>query len=196
VLRKKEIAGIYFGSAIDAWKAASEHSAQEHIRWQDRPFRRALSVLPEMYDDIWTGAKGMYKLEPAMADGGEVIIYAPHITEFSYIHGKFLEKIGYHCRDYFIKQWDRFAGVPRGVIAHSTHLIGQGTYDADSGVEKLRIKVTLATGISEARCRALNLNYADPSSINLEDWQGRESEGVKLIPHAGEVLYRLKNRKE
>jgi nickel-dependent lactate racemase len=193
VLRKQEIAGIYFGAAQEAWKAAAALSAQEHVRWEDRPFRRVLSVLPEMYDDIWTGAKGMYKLEPAIANGGEVVIYAPHITEFSYTHGAFLDRIGYHCRDYFLKQWGRFVDVPRGVIAHSTHLIGQGTYDAPTGVESLRIKVTLATSIPEARCRRLNLNYIDPKSIRFEDWQGRESEGVKLIPHAGETLYRLKN---
>jgi nickel-dependent lactate racemase len=193
VLRKKDIAGIYFGSALEAWKAASGMSAQEHIRWEDRPFRRVLSVLPEMYDDIWTGAKGMYKLEPAIADGGEVVLYAPHITEFSYTHGAFLDRIGYHCRDYFLKQWDRFGDVPRGVIAHSTHLIGQGSYEATTSVEALRIKVTLATSIPEERCRRLNLNYIDPKSIRFEDWQGREDEGVKLIPRAGETLYRLKN---
>jgi lactate racemase len=193
VLRKQDIAGIYFGSAIDAWKDAAQLSAQEHIRWEDRPFRRVLSVLPRMYDDIWTGAKGMYKLEPAIADGGEVIVYAPHITEFSYTHGAFLDRIGYHCRDYFLKQWDRFADVPRGVIAHSTHLIGQGSYDATTRVETLRIKVTLATGISEARCQHMNLNYLNPADIRFEDWQGRENEGIKLIPHAGEILYRLKN---
>jgi lactate racemase len=193
VLRKQDIAGIYFGSAQEAWKAAAELSAREHVRWENRPFCRVLSVLPEMYDDIWTGAKGMYKLEPAIADGGEVVLYAPHITEFSYTHGAFLDRIGYHCRDYFLKQWERFVDVPRGVIAHSTHLIGQGVYDATTGVESLRIKVILATSIPEARCRRLNLNYIDPRSIRFEDWQGRESEGVKLIPHAGETLYRLKN---
>ena len=84
--------------------------------------------------------------------------------------------------------------MPRGVIAHSTHLIGQGSYDAERGVEDLRIKVTLATGISEQRCRSLNLNYLDPQSVRLEDWQGREDEGIKLIPHAGEILYRLVNQ--
>jgi nickel-dependent lactate racemase len=193
VLRNQDVAGIYFGSAREAWKEAAELSAREHVRWEDRPFRRVLSVLPRMYDDIWTGAKGMYKLEPAIADGGEVVLYAPHITEFSYTHGAFLDRIGYHCRDYFLKQWERFADVPRGVIAHSTHLIGQGTYDASTGVESLRIKVTLATGIPEERCRRVNLDYADPNSITLEEWQGREEEGIKLVPHAGETLYRLKD---
>ena len=183
---------MHFGTARDAWKAAVELSSELHIRWVDRPFRRVLSVLPTMYADIWTGAKGMYKVEPAMADGGEVILYAPHITEFSYTHGPFLEQIGYHCRDYFLKQPAKFANVPRSAIAHSTHLKGEGTYDATTGVESPRIRVTLATGIPEARCRRLNLGYMNPDTIKLEDWQGREAEGIKLIPRAGEILYRLR----
>ncbi len=192
VVSHEGASGIYFGSAIEAWKAAVELSSQKHIHWIDKPFRRVLSVMPELYRDMWTAAKGMYKAEPAIADGGEAIIYAPQITEFSYTHGSCLEKVGYHCRDYFLKQWQRFAEVPRGVLAHSTHLKGQGTYDAATGVEMPRIQVTLATGISEERCRAMNLGYLDPRSINLDEWRGREHEGIKLIPRAGEALYRVR----
>lgn len=192
VLAHGGIAGMFFGPARAAWKRAAELSSEKHIQWVDHPLRRVLSVLPAMYDDIWTGAKGMYKVEPAIEEGGEVILFAPHITEFSYTHGAFLEKIGYHCRDYFLKQGNRFAGIPRGVVAHSTHLVGQGTYDETTGHEAPRIRVTLATGISEERCRRMNLGYLDHKEIRMEDWQGRESEGVKLIPRAGEILYRLK----
>jgi len=193
VLARQDIVGLYFGPAREAWKAAAELSSQKHIQWVDRPFRRVLSVLPEMYADIWTGAKGMYKVEPAVGDGGEVVLYAPHITEISYTHGAFIDRIGYHCRDYFLKQWSRFADVPRGAIAHSTHLAGQGTYDVTSSVETPRIKVTLATSIPEARCRRLNLGYMDPKTIKLEEWQDREAEDIKLIPRAGEILYRLES---
>jgi lactate racemase len=193
VLKGINIAGIYFGPARDAWKAAAEQSSETHIEWVERPFRRVLAVIPEMYTDLWTGAKGMYKSDPAIADGGEVILYAPHITEASYSHGDFLDKVGYHCAEYFLKQPKRFADIPRGVLAHSIHLYGQGSYDAVNAVEKPRIKVTIATAIPEKRCRDLNLGYMDLKTINFEDWKNRESEGIKLIPHAGEILYRLKN---
>jgi nickel-dependent lactate racemase len=143
-----------------------------------------------MYDDIWTAAKGMYKLEPVVADGGEVVIYAPHIREISYTHGAILDRIGYHCRDYFVKQWERFKDYPWGVLAHSTHLAGLGAYE--DGIERLRIKVTLATRIPEERCRKVNLGYRDPRSIRLSDYRGREKDGVLLVPKAGELLYRLK----
>ena len=98
--------------------------------WVDGPFDRVLAVMPAMYEDLWTAAKGAYKTEPVVADGGEVIIYAPHVREVSHVHGRLIEEIGYHCRDYFLAQWDRFGGYPGGILAHSTHVKGLGTYDA------------------------------------------------------------------
>jgi nickel-dependent lactate racemase len=185
------LAGLYTGTPEDAWAEAVTLSAKLHIEYVANPYRRVLSVMPTMYDDIWTAAKGMYKLEPVIADGGEVIIYAPHITEFSYTHGKLLAQIGYHVRDYFVKQWDRFKDFPGGVLAHSTHLRGIGTYTAEYG-EQPRIQVSLATGISAERCAAHNLGYVDPATIRVDEWQNRESEGILLVPRAGEMLYRLK----
>jgi nickel-dependent lactate racemase len=149
--------------------------------------------MPAMYDDLWTAAKGMYKLEPVIADGGEVIIYAPHLSEVSFVHGKLLDEIGYHCRDYFVKQWARFRRYPWGVLAHSTHLRGAGSYE--NGAEHLRIRVTLATGIPEERCRRINLGYRDPATVDLEALRGREKEGVLVVPKAGEMLYRLQPRR-
>jgi hypothetical protein len=132
----------------------------------------------------------MYKLEQVVADGGDLIIYAPHITEVSVSHGDIIEKIGYHVRDYFVKQPHRFMDIPGGVMAHSTHVRGVGTYE--HGVEQGRINVILATGISEATCRKINLGYRDPATINIEDYIDREDEGILYVPKAGEMLYRLK----
>lgn len=193
VVTQEEVAGLYFGGAKEAWRAAADLSAQRHIVWVDEPFERVLSVMPNLYDDLWTAAKGMYKVEPAIADGGEVVIYAPHISEVSYTHGADIDKIGYHCRDYFTKQWDKFKTIPKSVLAHSTHLRGKGTFEAATGKECARIKVTLATGIPEEHCARLNLGYRDPASVNLDDWRDREQEGIKLIPRAGETLYRLRS---
>ena len=103
--------------------------------------------MPPKYEDIWTAAKGFYKVEPIVADGGEVILYAPHVTELAAMHPE-IEEIGYHCRDYFIGQWERFRDLHWGVLAHSTHLRGAGTWDPATG-EPLRVQVTLATGIPE-----------------------------------------------
>ncbi len=192
VVKGESLAGLFAGSPEAAYDAAADLSAKLHIVWIDKPYRRVLSVMPKMYDDIWTAAKGMYKLEPAIAEGGEVVIYAPHIDEISYTHGRLIDEIGYHVRDHFIKQWDRFKGYPGGVLAHSTHLRGIGTFDASTGIEKPRIKVTLATRIPEERCRRINLGYMNPGLVNMDEWRGREAEGILLVPKAGEMLYRVK----
>jgi nickel-dependent lactate racemase len=185
-----ELAGLYIGTPEEAYAAAADLSSRLHIVWVDRPYQRVLSVMPPMYDDIWTAAKGMYKMEPAIADGGEVIVYAPHIDEISYTHGRVIDEVGYHVRDYFVKQWDRFKGYPWGVLAHSTHLRGIGTFE--NGVEAPRIRVTLATRIPRERCERVNLAYLDPETVNLDDWRGHEDEGILLVPKAGEMLYRVK----
>jgi nickel-dependent lactate racemase len=187
----KKLAGLAAGAPESAWDVASELSRRIHITFKDRPFKTILSCAPAMYDEIWTAGKCMYKLEPVLADGGELIIYAPHITGVSVTHGAVIEKIGYHCRDYFLKQWDKFKGEPWGVLAHSTHVRGIGTYE--NGVEKCRAQVTLATQIPPEKCRQINLGYRDPKSINIEDYANREDEGVLLVRKAGEMLYQLKD---
>ena len=194
VLQGSELYGLYIGNHVEAWSQAADLSAQLNIVWVTRPFRSVLSAPATIYDDLWTAAKAMYKTEPAIADGGEVIIYAPHITEVSYTHGKLIDEVGYHVRDYFLKQWDRFQHFHGSILAHSTHVKGAGTYDLATGVETPRISVTLATSIPEERCRHVNLGYRDYRTIDPQEWQGREQEGILFVPHAGEMLYRLSNQ--
>jgi nickel-dependent lactate racemase len=148
-----------------------------------------LSCAPPMYDELWVAGKCMYKLEPVVADGGELIIYAPHMSEISLTHGKLIREIGYHCRDYFLRQWDRFGEYPRGVIAHSTHVRGVGSFV--DGTENCRVRVTLASQIPPEVCAAINLGYRDPATIDVESFADREQEGVLLVRKAGEQLYRL-----
>jgi nickel-dependent lactate racemase len=190
VVLHEGIAGIYCGPVAEAWSEAADLSSKRHVVWLERPVTRALSIMPAMYDDLWVAGKGMYKLEPAIADGGEVVIYAPHVREVSHTHGHLLEEIGYHCRDYFLEQWERFKQVPGGILAHSSHVKGQGRYDRATGSETPRIRVTLATGIPKELCRKINLGYLDPASVDAEAW-GRDP-GTLVVPRAGEMLYRVK----
>ena len=191
LLKGHDLYGLYAGPLEETWDVAADLSAQLNIVYKPRPFRQVLSLASPIYEDLWTAAKAMYKTEPVIADGGEVIIYAPHISEVSYTHGALIDQIGYHVRDYFTKQWDRFKEFPGGILAHSTHVKGHGSYDAATGIESPRITVTLATSIPEERCRQINLGYLDYRTINPEAWRGREHEGLLLVERAGELLYRL-----
>ena len=185
--------GLFYGTPEEAWAQAADLSAQVHIQRCPRPFHTVLSCAPPMYDELWVAGKCMYKLEPVVADGGELIIYAPHMREVSLTHGRLIEQVGYHVRDYFTKQWDRFKEIPWGVLAHSTHVRGGGTFE--NGIERPRVQVTLASGIPREVCERINLGYRDPDSIDVESFADREDEGVLLVRKAGEMLYRLESDK-
>ena len=184
------LSGMFIGDHLSAWSAAADLCGQRHICWVDRPFQRVLSRAPSMYDELWTAAKAMYKLEPAVAIGGEVVIYAPHLEQVSRVHGAYIEEIGYHILPYFLDHWEKFKHVPLGVLAHSTHLRGSGVMEA--GVEKPNVRVTLSSQIPHAVCERLNLGYLDPAKIDLEEWKDQEQNGILYVPRAGEILYRLK----
>jgi nickel-dependent lactate racemase len=187
VALENKLKGLFLGDTFSAWQKAAQLSQKVHITYVQKTYKTVLGIAPEMYDDLWTAGKVMYKLEPIVADGGTLIIYAPHITEVSYTHGAVIDKIGYHTRDYFLKQMDKFADIPRGVLAHSTHVKGIGTYI--DGIEKPRINVVLATKIPENLCKKINLNYANPDKINITEYENDQQ--ALVVHHAGEVLYRL-----
>lgn len=186
-----DLAGLFIGDIYEAWEKAAEASSERHIHWVDTPYQRVLSHAPVMYDELWTAAKATYKIEPAMALGGEIIIFAPHLDTISFVHGKYIYELGYHILPYLLENWDAVKHIPLGVLAHSVHVRGSG--HMENGIEKPNIKVTLASKVPEDDCRHLNLGYMDPSKINVEEWKGKENQGIVYVPRAGEILHKLKN---
>lgn len=184
------IAGVYAGALEEAWSASIDQSRDLHTKLLDRPFRRVISCPLPIYTELWTAGKAAYKLEAVVADGGELVIYAPHLREVSATHGPEIMQVGYHPLPYFLRQWDRFAGRPLAVLAHSTHVKGAGTFDEATGTERPRMEVKLATAISPADCERLNLGYVRPGSLDLA--RAASDEGTLVVPGSGEVLFRLK----
>ncbi|PIE69704.1 MAG: hypothetical protein CSA21_00975 [Deltaproteobacteria bacterium] len=182
-----ELYGLYAGSHEEAWSQAADHSDKVHVVYTTKRFHTVFGICPPMYDEIWTGGKVMYKLEQVVADGGTLIIYAPHITEVSRTWGRYLEKIGYHVLEYFLEEPEKWTDIPRGLLAHSTHVRGIGTMI--DGVEQPRIRVVLASRIPEEMCNQINLEYMDPDKINPDDYRNREEEGVLFVEKAGEILH-------
>jgi nickel-dependent lactate racemase len=182
------LACLFAGAPEEAWSQAADVSAELHIKYLDRPVKRVLGLVPPIYEELWVAGKAMYKLEPVVADGGELVIHGPQVQAVSFMHGKDIARVGYHVRDYFVKQWERFARESKLILAHSTNVKGVGTYEG--GVERPRITVSLATGIPRAECAAINLGYRDPARIDVARW--RDDPETLVVEEAGQVLYRLK----
>lgn len=184
------LACLFAGEPKEAWSRAADYSAQLHITYLDRPRRTILGITPPIYEELWVAGKAMYKLEPVAEEGGEVIIYGPHIKEISFTHGPAIRKVGYHVRDFFTKQWDRYASEPKLILAHSTNVRGIGEFE--NGRERPRVTVTLATSIPEDVCTSVSLGYRDPRSIDLDAWRKSEDDHVLVVENAGQILHRLR----
>jgi len=184
-----QLACLFAGAPEEAWSQAADYSSRLHIRYLDRPYKRVLGLTPAIYEEGWVAGKAMYKLEPVVASGGELIIHGPHVKAISFMHGKEIARVGYHVRDYFVKQWDRFAHESKLILAHSTNVKGIGTFE--NGTEYPRITVTLATGIPKETCKGINLDYRGVGAIDVERW--KKDEDTLVVEEAGQVLYRLKD---
>ena len=183
VVRGSVLVGAHVGDHEDAWRAAAGQATGECIVWHDRSYPRVLAIPALHYPDMWTAAKAVYKTEPVVADGGEVVVYAPHIASLSVVHEQLLREVGYHVRDYFLENWDSFAHIPGAVLAHSTHVAGTGTIAA--GREQARIRVTLATGVPRETCLAVGLGHMSPASVDRDQFD-------LVVDAAGEVLHRVR----
>ena len=189
--------GLYVGEGfngfIEAYEKAAEASSHLHVIYIDEPLNSVVQVIDKNYDEIWTAGKGSYKLQSpgVMADGGEIIIYAPHIDCF---HSKSemdfgLRKIGYHCKDYvenYLKSSPEFS---RNIASHVINVRGEGKYNKVTDKEEFLFRVTLATGISKEICDSIGLGYRDPNSIHQEDFVGP---GKLWIQNGGKYLYKIK----
>jgi lactate racemase len=189
VMDGHKTAGVFIGDMHDSWSSAADASAQRNIIWCKQPYKHVLSCPPDMYDELWTAAKAMYKLEPVIAAGGEIIIYAPHLDSISISHGSNIRTIGYHILPFFLEHWDQYKHLPLGVLAHSTHLRGSGKME--NGIEKPNIRVTLSSKIGPEECASLNLGYLDPLKVNIPGWKQNREKDRLLVLNAGEKLYRL-----
>jgi nickel-dependent lactate racemase len=184
VTRGEDMAGLFAGPEGEAWSASVGLAAEHHIMRVEHPYRRVISRPLPIYDELWVAAKAIYKLEPVVADGGELIVHAPGLNTVSQTHGTRIFEVGYHVLPYFLAQWERFRDVPLAVLAHSTHVKGAGEYATDG--ERPRITVALATGIGPKDCERLNLKWVDPASVE----ELSRGDDVLVVPDAGEVLYR------
>ena len=187
VMHKNDIKGLFIGNNRLAWEKAVELSSKVNIQYIDKPIKNVLSIPSEKYDDFWTASKGVYKLEPIVEDGGNIIVYAPNVKEFSYTHGKIIDRVGFHIKDYFLANFDRFKNEPPTVLAHCALVKGQGEYR--NSVEYPRINIHLSTGIDKERCKKVNIGYINPKKIDVEKYKNNDDYFV--VENAGEILYRL-----
>jgi nickel-dependent lactate racemase len=179
---------LFTGDIREAFRRAAEVSRQVHIRYTGRKYKRVIALLDPHYDELWVGGKASYKLGAIIEEGGELIIYAPHLTKLSETHGELIEKYGYAP----LESVRDMLGVSQElrenlcIAAHLAHVAYAGRLDQHGKVVP-RYQITMATGLDEATCRRVNLGYLDYRTLDYE--AGRSDPDTLVVADAGRDLY-------
>ncbi len=181
---------LFAGDIYESFRRAAEVSSKVHIKYVDRRYKRVLALLDRHYDELWVGGKASYKLGSIIEPGGELIIYAPHLSQLSATHGHLIEKYGYAPLEQ-VREMVEGSDELRAnlcVAAHLAHVSYGSARDA-SGRLTPRYRITLASAVPEDACRRVNLGYLDHSGLRLEDYES-DSETL-IVADAGRDLYLL-----
>jgi nickel-dependent lactate racemase len=179
---------LFCGDFRAAFRHAAEVSRQVHIKYTGRKYKRVVALLDEHYDELWVGGKASYKLGGIIEEGGELVIYAPHLHAISETHGLLIEKYGYAPIDR-VREMVALSTELRSnlaVAAHLAHVSYAGSRD-ETGTVIPRYRITMASALDEATCRRVNLGFMDHREFRREDYD--QDPNTLVVERAGRDLY-------
>ena len=179
---------LFAGDVREAFRRAAEVSGQVHIRYTGRKYKRVVALLDEHYDELWVGGKASYKLGGIIAEGGELIVYAPHLRAISETHGLLIEKYGYapldRVREMVALSTELQANL--AVAAHLAHVSYAGQRDENGRVVP-RFRITMASALDQATCERVNLGFMDHRQFRRENYDSDPD--TLVVERAGRDLY-------
>ena len=179
---------LFAGDIYESFRRAAEVSREVHIKYLGRSYKRVVALLDRHYDELWVGGKASYKLGSIIEAGGELIIFAPHLTQLSATHGRLIEKYGYAPLEQ-VREMVEGSDELRANLCVAAHLahVSYGSARNAAGQLTPRYRITLASAVTEAVCRQVNLGFLDHRSFRLEDYQADPD--TLVVDDAGRDLY-------
>ena len=183
---------LFVGDFKASFRKAAEISKMVNVKFAERTYKRVVAILDRHYTELWTGGKASYKLGGIIEDGGELVIYAPHLSEISKTHGAAIEKYGY-------APIDRVKEIANGskelqqnlcVAAHLAHVSYCGS---TSDQRKPKYQITMASGLAPELCERVNLGFADYNKVDLAAFI--KDANTLVVENAGRDLYLLNGNK-
>ncbi len=179
---------LFAGDIYEAFRRAAAVSREVHIKYIGRKYKRVVALLDRHYDELWVGGKASYKLGSVIEEGGELIIYAPHLTQLSATHGRLIEKYGYAPLEQ-VREMVEGSDELRANLCVAAHLahVSYGSARNAAGQLTPRYRITLASAVSEAACRRVNLGFLDHRTFGMEDYKADPD--TLVVEDAGRDLY-------
>src|SRR6266849_2872304 len=189
--------GLFVGDDSECFHAAAELSFQVNFSLMPEPIRKAVVYLdPHEFHSTWLGNKAIYRTRMAMADGGELIILAPGVSDFGEDQriDKLIRKYGYHGTPATLEMVKDNADLAADLSA-AAHLI--------HGSSEGRFRITWCPGhLTREEVEGAGFRYAELSKMlqlydpmKLEQgWDHAAGEDVFFIENPGLGLWASRNR--
>ena len=190
--------GLFIGDDIECFNLASELSLKVNFTMLDEPLQKTVVYLdPSEYKSTWLGNKSIYRTRMAMADGGELVVLAPGLSEFGEDKeiDRLVRKYGYVGTERILELVEENDNLKNNLSA-AAHLI--------HGSSEGRFKITYCPGkVTKEEIESVNFEYAD-----LEDMMKRydpkklkdgfnalgDGEEIYFVSNPGLGLWSFKDR--
>lgn len=154
------VRGLFIGDDIECFDLAAELSLKVNFQMLEEPLEKVVVYLePEEFKSTWLGNKSIYRTRMAIADGGELIVLAPGVSQFGE-DGQIdalIRKYGYVGTERVLELVEAEDDLKANLSA-AAHLI-HGSSDG-------RFKITYCPGkLTKAEIEAANFEYGDLSDM-------------------------------
>lgn len=180
--------GLFIGDDFEVFSKAAELSLKVNFDMVEKPIKKAVVWLdPTEFKSTWLGNKSIYRTRMALADGGELIVFAPALKEFGedkQIDG-LIRKYGYKGTDETLKNVNENEDLQNnlGAAAHLIHGSSEG-----------RFSITYCPGkekgnISKEEIESVGFNYGDFDEMKeIYDFEKLKN-GFNILPNGEEIFY-------
>jgi nickel-dependent lactate racemase len=184
---KLNIRGVYIGDDEECFENAARLSMQVNFESVEKPLKKAIVYLdPQEYKSTWLGNKSIYRTRMAIADGGELIVLAPGLSEFGEDKeiDRLIRKYGYVNTPSILKLVEENAEL-RNNLSAAAHLIHGSTEN--------RFTVIYCPGhLSQHEIESVGYQYADLNSM-LKKYNPKNMQEGRNILSGGEEIFYIAN---
>lgn len=180
------IRGLFVGDDIECFNLAAKLSLEVNFQMLDKPLKKVMVYLsPKEYKSTWLGNKSIYRTRMAIADGGELIVLAPGLTEFGEDPqiDKLIRKYGYVGTPRVLELTKDNDDLKENLSA-AAHLI--------HGSSEGRFSVTYCPGkVSKQEIESVNFKYADLKKMMQKYDPQKLKDGFNTV--GGEEIFFISN---
>jgi nickel-dependent lactate racemase len=176
--------GLFIGDDIECFNLAAELSLKVNFRMLDEPLQKVVVHLdPCEYKSTWLGNKSIYRTRMAMADGGELIVLAPGVSQFGEDAqiDRLIRKYGYVGTPGILDAVQKNDDLRENLSA-AAHLI--------HGSSEGRFTITYCPGkLSKQEIEAVSFRYAELEQMRSRYNPAELADGFNTLPGGEEVFF-------